>query len=279
MAKRKTSKTEQTSSKRKRRSSGKSASLKTSAPLKTRGSLKTSAPLKGRGFLKTRGRKKSKARAKRRSKARRILWGFAGAVGFVVLVLSSIAANQWVTWPDVPSLATDNPETTAFIERYREQQRDANQSDRVGWHWVPWDAISIHMKRAVVVAEDIEFFSHNGFSTTEIRAAIEEALEERKAPRGASTITQQLAKKSLAVTVTLTFSQTQRGGADARARSEPQQEPYSRDLSECRRVWCGDLRRRSRGASLLWQIGQCLNSARVGNACGKLAASDQLESV
>ncbi len=50
------------------------------------------------------------------------------------------------------------------------------------------------MKAAVLVAEDIEFFSHNGFSVPEIRAAVSEARQTGTPPRGASTLTQQLAK-------------------------------------------------------------------------------------
>lgn len=40
----------------------------------------------------------------------------------------------------------------------------------------------------------MEFFSHQGFSTHEQQAALREAWEERELPRGASTLTQQLAK-------------------------------------------------------------------------------------
>jgi len=99
-----------------------------------------------------------------------------------------------VTWPDVVALRTANPATTAFIERYRAQRRAGERPDDIQWRWVSWDAVSPHLKRAVVAAEDMEFFSHHGFSTTEMRAALREALEQREAPRGASTITQQLAK-------------------------------------------------------------------------------------
>ncbi len=49
------------------------------------------------------------------------------------------------------------------------------------------------MVRAVLVAEDIDFFSHSGFATEEIKSALREAAEGRQL-RGASTITQQLAK-------------------------------------------------------------------------------------
>ena len=117
--------------------------------------------------------------------------GIALGVG---LLGAAVLVYELLTWPDVERLASENPETTAFIERYRERRRAAGENDAVAWRWASWDRISPHLKRAAVAAEDMEFFSHNGFSTAELRAAIAEALEERTAPRGASTITQQLAK-------------------------------------------------------------------------------------
>jgi monofunctional biosynthetic peptidoglycan transglycosylase len=44
------------------------------------------------------------------------------------------------------------------------------------------------------VAEDASFFSHRGFAADEIREALDKAVKELDLPRGASTITQQLAK-------------------------------------------------------------------------------------
>ncbi len=49
------------------------------------------------------------------------------------------------------------------------------------------------LKKAVLVAEDLSFFNHNGFDTHEIRIAAREAVQGKRI-RGASTITQQLAK-------------------------------------------------------------------------------------
>ena len=48
-------------------------------------------------------------------------------------------------------------------------------------------------KKAVVAAEDMSFFSHHGFDTHELRIAAREAFQGKRV-RGASTITQQLAK-------------------------------------------------------------------------------------
>lgn len=100
----------------------------------------------------------------------------------------------WVTWPDVASLRSENPETTAFIEMYSGARRGAGESDAVAWQPVPYDRISVNLKRAVVASEDTEFFFHDGFSTHEMKEALKKAIREGEAPRGASTITQQLAK-------------------------------------------------------------------------------------
>ena len=90
-------------------------------------------------------------------------------------------------------LVDNNPETTAFIELYRDGG-SGSETRTVDWRWVPYREISSHLKRAVIVAEDARFFTHHGFATGEIRAAIAEAVESGETPRGASTLTQQLAK-------------------------------------------------------------------------------------
>jgi monofunctional biosynthetic peptidoglycan transglycosylase len=121
--------------------------------------------------------------------------GWAGRLAALVLLASVIwiAVEVW-TWPRVERLATRRPTTTAFIERYRAQQRAAGRSDRVAWVWTPYSAVSPALKRAVLVAEDIGFFSHRGFALGEIQHALEDAVRDGELPRGASTITQQLAK-------------------------------------------------------------------------------------
>ena len=113
----------------------------------------------------------------------------------IVLLAASvwIAAEIW-TWPAVKRLAVERPATTAFVEQYRAAQRAAGRPDRVVLTWTPYPAVSPALKRAVLVAEDIAFFSHRGFALDEMQSALEDALRDRELPRGASTITQQLAK-------------------------------------------------------------------------------------
>src|SRR5574341_915681 len=120
----------------------------------------------------------------------RWLW----VTGALAAVIAAWVVSEAVTWPDVARLARQNPERTAFIEQYRQRQRAAGRSDGVQWEWVPEERISPHLKRAVVAAEDMEFFFHRGFSSAELKDALTQALRKLQAPRGASTITQQLAK-------------------------------------------------------------------------------------
>jgi monofunctional biosynthetic peptidoglycan transglycosylase len=128
------------------------------------------------------------ARSKRRGGV--VLWSIrtAAALATIALtVLVGVVTFKALTWPKVSALATRQPETTAFIEAARAKGVD------VQWRVVPYSRISDDLKRAVVVAEDISFFSHNGFDTQELRVAAREAIAGKRM-RGASTITQQLAK-------------------------------------------------------------------------------------
>lgn len=115
----------------------------------------------------------------------------AGCLPTLAVLAIGLALFQWVTWPDVAALTESNPANTAFIETYR---RNGDSTSALRWQWVDGRRISRNLWKAVVVAEDVEFFTHGGFSGSELRAAIRQAWEERRAPRGASTITQQLAK-------------------------------------------------------------------------------------
>jgi monofunctional glycosyltransferase len=127
-------------------------------------------------------------RARRR---RRPLRGLV-LVGLLAVVVW-LGWEAWA-WPDVAALTRRPPATTAFIERWRAAQRAAGRDDRVDRRWVPYAAIAPSLKVAVLVAEDINFFSHHGFDGGEILKAVGHAIDERELPRGASTISQQLAK-------------------------------------------------------------------------------------
>ncbi|MFN7976907.1 MAG: monofunctional biosynthetic peptidoglycan transglycosylase [Vicinamibacterales bacterium] len=123
------------------------------------------------------------------AKARWSRWVL-GAVG----VAFACVAYSYLTLPDVRVLATTNPETTAFIELRRDEAHDEGKSFNLRRKWVPYTRISSHLKRAVIVAEDSAFFEHEGLDYEQIKESLEASLEDGGPMRGASTITQQLAK-------------------------------------------------------------------------------------
>jgi monofunctional biosynthetic peptidoglycan transglycosylase len=110
------------------------------------------------------------------------------AVGF------GIAVYGYVTLPDVRPLATTNPSTTAFIELRAEEARSEGKSPRQLQQWIAYRRISPHLKRAVLVAEDAAFWQHDGVDYDELQKSIELDWARGQLVRGASTITQQLAK-------------------------------------------------------------------------------------
>ena len=113
---------------------------------------------------------------------------FAAILGFVYI------AYIYLTLPDVRDLAKENPKTTAFMELRIDEARADGRKFSIRHQWVPYSRISPFLKRAVIVTEDAAFFDHDGIDLDEIKASLEKNWEDGQFLRGASTITQQLAK-------------------------------------------------------------------------------------
>ena len=103
-------------------------------------------------------------------------------------------AYAYLTLPDVRPLRSSNPATTAFIERRADEARVTGRAPVRRQRWVPYGRISSQLKRAVLVAEDSAFWQHEGIDLEQIRESMEVNFERMEFARGASTITQQLAK-------------------------------------------------------------------------------------
>lgn len=111
-----------------------------------------------------------------KSAARALLWLFA-ASALVVLLL------RWVAPPTSSIMIQDK------LSRMLEAESDA----ALRYQWVDYEDISPHVKIAVVAAEDQNFPHHPGFDLKAIRKALEQSEKGRRL-RGASTISQQVAK-------------------------------------------------------------------------------------
>jgi monofunctional biosynthetic peptidoglycan transglycosylase len=101
------------------------------------------------------------------------------------LFVSSVLAVLVLRW--VPPLTSG-----VMIER-RIDALVAGTSYSLTYRWVPWDRIAKHAGLAVIASEDQNFPTHHGFDFESLQKAID-AHEKGQRLRGASTITQQVAK-------------------------------------------------------------------------------------
>ncbi|MCI0414371.1 monofunctional biosynthetic peptidoglycan transglycosylase [bacterium] len=95
---------------------------------------------------------------------------------------------------DLCSLAKENPKTTSFIEQRKEEWIEKGSKRKINQKWVRLSSISPQLRKAVIVAEDPNFYSHHGLDFYAIKLAFRRNWEERELEVGASTITQQLMK-------------------------------------------------------------------------------------
>jgi monofunctional glycosyltransferase len=120
---------------------------------------------------------------------------------------------EFITFPSISRLRTQNPATTSLIETRKKEAAARGEEPRQYQTWVPLEKISPNLQRAVLAGEDSNFATHHGFDYAAIQRAWEEAQRESEKEakqegddqsswipsmpdfkRGASTISQQLAK-------------------------------------------------------------------------------------
>ena len=114
-------------------------------------------------------------------------------LGAAALVFSTLAYT-WLALPDVRPLRTVNPRSTAFMDLRAAEARQAGAAPQNLQVWAPYESISPSLRKAVLVTEDAAFWQHDGVDYVEVRAALARGWASGQLPRGASTITQQLAK-------------------------------------------------------------------------------------
>jgi monofunctional biosynthetic peptidoglycan transglycosylase len=100
----------------------------------------------------------------------------------------------YLSLPTVSHLKAQNPRTTALIEQRRREAQRSGKEFKLRQIWVAFDGIPALLKEAVRVAEDAQFYVHEGVDYEEMSEAVKKNLERGRWARGASTITQQLAK-------------------------------------------------------------------------------------
>jgi monofunctional biosynthetic peptidoglycan transglycosylase len=112
----------------------------------------------------------------------------------VCTVLAALALYQSWFLVQVLYWKDHNPGTTRFMDLRLAAMRDADRAAKLQQRWVDYPRISVHLKRAIIAAEDAKFIDHEGFDWEGIQRAMEKNQRRGQYVAGSSTISQQLAK-------------------------------------------------------------------------------------
>lgn len=115
-------------------------------------------------------------------------------VGLCLLGSAAASALYLVWLPDTAHLRSANPMTTRYVQIYVRRRLREGMRPATSMHWVPLASISPHLVRAVLIAEDDRFYLHGGVDWTAFKAAAAYNWKKKRMQRGASTISQQVAR-------------------------------------------------------------------------------------
>ena len=117
-----------------------------------------------------------------------------GAVRGLAIALLLLLFWQAVLLTQVVWWSRFDPGSTSFMRQRLAELRKTDPKAELRQRWIAYEDISVHLKRAVVAAEDDRFLEHRGFDWEGIQRALERNAERGRLAAGGSTISQQLAK-------------------------------------------------------------------------------------
>lgn len=124
----------------------------------------------------------------------RSIWKIVSVILIFVLVYFVIDVGRYFFYPGISALKKNCPKKTAFMEYREEIWREQGIKKKITNIWVPLSSISPYVMKAVIIAEDDKFWSHEGFDFEAMQKALEKDIKKKKFKAGGSTISQQLAK-------------------------------------------------------------------------------------
>ncbi|HYV07413.1 MAG TPA: monofunctional biosynthetic peptidoglycan transglycosylase [Blastocatellia bacterium] len=138
-------------------------------------------------------RTRAATKAKRAAKAPPPRWRWWAKVIVLSLVAIAVVYHLIILF-QVIRYRSVNPGATAMMLQRASEASSRGEQPRREQTWVQYDRISQNLVRAVLAGEDSRFFDHAGFDWDEMKKALEKDWNEGRFKRGASTISQQLAK-------------------------------------------------------------------------------------
>ena len=104
-------------------------------------------------------------------------------LGFVMISVLLVLTLRWI-----------NPPTSMMMTIQRCKAEMNHRKDfRIDYRWVNWEQIAVHLPLAFIASEDQKFPVHHGFDFESITDSVKTHMNGGRL-RGASTITQQVAK-------------------------------------------------------------------------------------
>jgi hypothetical protein len=102
---------------------------------------------------------------------------FFGWVGAAIVA----TALLWIAWVSVHILwyRSHPPRETAFMAQRMDEARARDPKAQLKYQWVPYERISLNLKRAMIAAEDATFAAHGGFDWHGIQNAPREESKKR----------------------------------------------------------------------------------------------------
>lgn len=114
-------------------------------------------------------------------------------IGIIVILYLGYVVISLALLPPVSSLADKKLNLNIDVRDWQGNEHPFLLGPK-NRRWTPSNRIPPEMKWAVILAEDSNFYKHDGIDVKAIKEAIKYDLEKQSMARGASTITQQVAK-------------------------------------------------------------------------------------
>jgi monofunctional glycosyltransferase len=124
----------------------------------------------------------------------RFLWKIISIILILTVTYLIADVGRYFIYPNVAYLKKNCPRKTAFMEYREKVWKEKGIKRKIINTWVPLSSISPYVMKAVIIAEDDKFWSHEGFDFEAMQKALEKDIKKKKFKAGGSTISQQLAK-------------------------------------------------------------------------------------
>jgi monofunctional glycosyltransferase len=124
----------------------------------------------------------------------RFLWRIISITLILILTYFIVDIGRYFIYPHVAYLKKNRPPKTAFMKDREKVWQEKGIKRKITNVWVPLSKVSPYVMKAVIIAEDDKFWSHEGFDFEAMQKALKKDIEKKKFKAGGSTISQQLAK-------------------------------------------------------------------------------------